>query len=158
MDQPTYNFRNIRKLLTAAFSDEELRQLCYDLPQFRPIYEKEFSTGMSKGKMIQQLLEYCDHKGLMAELLTVIREEVPDRYAEFAGKLRYGEAVGKPSAMRDPETAAKHIRNLVKQKTRRLHALQEQEALYGISTPPEIRIQIEDLEAEIVELKEKLNS
>ena len=53
---------------------------------------------------------------------------------------------------------AEHLQKLLATKTRRLYALQEQEALYGVSTPPEIKIQIEDLEAEITELKERLST
>jgi len=49
-----------------------------------------------------------------------------------------------------------HLTNLLQTKTRRLYKLQQQAAMYGISTPPEIQMQIEDLEIEIAELKQQL--
>jgi hypothetical protein len=90
MSQPTYNFRNIRKLLAAAFSDDELRQLCYDVPEFRGVYE-EFSTGLGKDQMIQKLIAYCDRKVIMGQLLTVIAEEAPEQYALFSDNLVVGD-------------------------------------------------------------------
>lgn len=158
-----YHLRNIRKLLTTAFTDAELRQLCYDEPQFRTVYE-QFSTGMGKGQMIQQLIEYCDRKGLMDELLYIIRDEAPGKYAEFADRLRHGGAPSMPSTVGSgPGVSSgidevKHLQNLITEKTRRLHALQLQAAQFGISTPPEVTTQIEDLEVEIAELKEQLKS
>jgi hypothetical protein len=160
MSQPTYNLRNIRKLLTVAFTDDELRQLCYDVSQFRPVYE-QFSAGMGKGQMIQHLIEYCERKGLMEELLAVVRDEVPGRYAEFENKLGHGPASGETdssSALAKDNSDVEHLQKLLTTNTRRLHALQEQAALYGISTPPQIKLQIEDLEAEITDLKQQLKS
>ena len=49
-----------------------------------------------------------------------------------------------------------HLTGLLQTKTRRLYKLQQQAAMYGISTPPEIQMQIEDLEIEIAELKQQL--
>ena len=159
MGQPTYQLRNIRKLLTIAFSDEELRRLCYDESQFRPVYE-QFSTGMSKNQMVQRLLEYCERKGLLGELLEIVEEEVPAAYNDFAGKLVSG---GKEEASTASQAIGrteeiKQLQTLLTTKTRRLYKLQQQDALYGLSTPPEIQLQIEDLEAEIAELKQKLNA
>ena len=160
MSQPTYNLRNIRKLLTATFTDAELRQLCYDVSRFRPVYE-QFSDGMGKGQMIQHLIEYCERKGLMEELLEVVQDEVPGRYAEFEDKLRHGpgpRGTSSPAAPTKDNSDAEHLQKLITTNTRRLHALQEQAALYGISTPPHIKLQIEDLETEIADLKQKLKS
>jgi hypothetical protein len=160
MSQPTYNLRNIRKLLTMAFTDGELRQLCYDVSQFRPAYEK-FSAGMGKGQMIQHLIEHSERKGLMEKLLEVVRDEVPDRYAEFEGKLRHGSAPGETDSSGTPAKDNSYVEHLQKRlttSTRRLYALQEEASFYGISTPPHIKLQIEDLEAEIADLKQKLKS
>jgi hypothetical protein len=49
-----------------------------------------------------------------------------------------------------------HLENLLDIKTRRLYKLQQQAAMYGISTPPEVQIQIEDLEVEIAAIKQQL--
>ena len=51
-----------------------------------------------------------------------------------------------------------HLEKMLDINIRRLYKLQQQAAVYGISTPPEIQIQIEDLEAEITEQKRELNS
>ena len=156
MGQTTYHLRNIRKLLTTAFTDDELRQLCYDEPPFRPVYE-QFSAGMSKDQIIQRLIEYCERKGLMTNLLEIVEEEVPAIYNDFAGKLVSGggETSTAPQTVGRAEEI-KQLQTLITTNTRRLYKLQQQAAAYGISTPPEIQLQIEDLEAEIAELKQQL--
>ena len=50
-----------------------------------------------------------------------------------------------------------HLEKMLDINIRRLYKLQQQAAIYGISTPPEIQIQIEDLEVEIAEQKRELN-
>ncbi len=50
------------------------------------------------------------------------------------------------------------LQKLVGQKRRQLHKLKEQEAAFGLHTPPYILIQIEDLEAEIEELLDQLEN
>ncbi|NOK60297.1 MAG: CHAT domain-containing protein [Chloroflexi bacterium AL-W] len=54
----------------------------------------------------------------------------------------------------DKEIAA--LKTQISLKKRRLRALQNQQAIYGISTDPSILIQIEDLEKEIIQLREEL--
>jgi len=159
MGQSTYQLRNIRKLLTTAFSDEELRQLCYDESQFRPVYE-QFSTGMGKNQMVQRLLEYCERKGLLGDLLAIVEEEVPSAYNDFASKLVSGDKIETPPAVQTMGRAeeVEQLRALLTTHTRRLYKLQQQAAAYGIAAPPEIQLQIEDLEVEIAELKQKLNA
>jgi hypothetical protein len=159
MGQPTYKLRNIRKLLTTVFTDEELRRLCYDESQFRPVYE-QFSAGMSKDQVVQRLMEYCERKGLLGNLLEIVEEEAPTAYNNFAGKLVSGgqtETSVAPQAIGHAEEI-EQLQKLITTNTRRLYKLQQQAAAYGLSTPPEIQLQIEDLEAEIAELKQKLNA
>lgn len=48
------------------------------------------------------------------------------------------------------------IQRLIRISQRRLQRLREQAALFGISTPPHIAIEIEDTEAEIARLREEL--
>lgn len=161
MSQPTYNFRNIRKLLAAAFSDDELRQLCFDVPEFRGAYE-ELSTGQGKDQMIQKLIAYCERKVLMGQLLTIIEEEAPEQYALFADNLIVGGKKVEPKSsdssasimMPDPN---EQLQKLIVEKTRVLYDLQLQKARYGISTPPHISIEIEDLEKQIADLREQFN-
>jgi AAA+ ATPase superfamily predicted ATPase len=77
-----YNIGAIRKLLTRAFSDEELTQFCYDTPTLRPVYE-QFSSGMGKSLKIQILIEYVERKSLMADLLAQMKEINPSQYETF---------------------------------------------------------------------------
>lgn len=55
-----------------------------------------------------------------------------------------------------------HIKNLIYNYNRRLQLLKEQQALRGLNTPPEILLEIEDIEAKLgqleTELKEIANS
>ncbi|MBN1221013.1 MAG: toll/interleukin-1 receptor domain-containing protein [Anaerolineae bacterium] len=98
--------------------------------------------------------------GQIDEDLSAIAKEVAT--AAKKGKVRQNPPPT-PSGVIEPlsETAddpdREQAQKLLATKIRRLHALQQQEALYGISTPPEIRIEIEDLETEITELKKQLS-
>ena len=145
-----HDLRRIRRLLTDAFTDAELRQLCYDTPSFRPVYE-QFSTGMSKTDMIQRLLEFSERKGLLDELLALAQEEAPDRYAEFVGAV----GAGDPHVM--PAASSAQVEELINKNTRRLYLLQQKQATYGLNTPPEVVIEIEDLEKEIARLRQQLH-
>lgn len=159
MNQPTYNLRNLRKLLTTAFSDAELRQLCYDVPEFRPVFE-QFSDGMSKDQVVQRLLEYCERKVLMKQLLGIMAEEVPkELYQQYAAGLG-GDPNQSQSVSPSPEpitpAEAEHLKKLIELKTRVLHELQLQEAAFGLAVLPHVKIQIEDLKKELDELNQKL--
>jgi hypothetical protein len=146
-----YSLRAIRKLLTDTFSDEALRTLCYDMPQFRPVYE-QFSAGMTKTQMIQLLLEFGERKGLLADLLVAARDESPEKYADFEASSG-NVAVLPPANTPASPLGTDQVDHLITLKTRRLYELQKKAALYGLSTPPEIAIEIEDLQTEIAELK-----
>jgi hypothetical protein len=84
-DQNEWNFETIRKLLTAAFSDPELTNLCFD--HFRDVYET-FSSGMSKPQKIQSLLEYCQRSLEVKHLLDLVQIQNPNQYARYAASLR----------------------------------------------------------------------
>ena len=47
---------DIRRFLVNTFGDEDLKTLCFDY--FRDVYD-DFTTGMTKGQMIQLLIERC---------------------------------------------------------------------------------------------------
>src|SRR4030095_7788954 len=59
----------IRPILRQNFSDQELDELCWD--RFHEV-QQDFSQGMSKGQKIQLLLEYCQNRDQMAELVRAI--------------------------------------------------------------------------------------
>jgi len=76
------NIKNIRVLLTEAFSDEELRQLCYDETPFKPVYE-QLTQAMSKDTLIHHLIEYAERRDLMESLLAAVKERNPAKYNQY---------------------------------------------------------------------------
>ncbi|NJN96549.1 MAG: AAA family ATPase [Anaerolineales bacterium] len=81
-----YNIRAIRQLLTLAFSDEELRGIVFDYPEFRPVYE-QLSHDTGKSRVIQYLIEYAERKELLDQLLDSIKKQNPKQYATFENDL-----------------------------------------------------------------------
>jgi len=67
----------IRKLLKAAFDDEELNTFCYD--HFFDVYER-FASGIGRLVKIQLLIDYCKRHGKFDELLELIRQYNPHQY------------------------------------------------------------------------------
>lgn len=57
-----------------------------------------------------------------------------------------------------PATSPEDVRRLIHRKQRRLQKLKEAQALKGSNTAPDILLEIEDLEAELVELQEQLRT
>jgi formylglycine-generating enzyme required for sulfatase activity len=70
---------DIRQFLTEFFSDEELATLCFDY--FRDVYD-DFAAGMTKGQKIQLVLERCERRGVLPNLLAAIQRARPDQYKE----------------------------------------------------------------------------
>jgi DNA-binding CsgD family transcriptional regulator len=74
----------IRQFLTQALSDHELRAICFD--HFRPVYDT-LATGMSKGQIIQLLMEECDRRCEWTKLIEIV-SKVNAQYSHFKLKLR----------------------------------------------------------------------
>jgi uncharacterized protein YjbI with pentapeptide repeats len=79
MTKQLYHLANIRELLTQGFDDRELRRLCYDVPDFRPVYD-ELARTTGKGDIIDALLEYAERHLLIDTLLALAKEQNPARY------------------------------------------------------------------------------
>ncbi|MCB0174944.1 MAG: TIR domain-containing protein, partial [Anaerolineae bacterium] len=77
-----FHIKNIRTLLTESFTDEELRRLCYDEPDFRPVYN-QLSQGMGKDQVIDRLIEYAERKERFAKLLDLTKEHNPKGYEKY---------------------------------------------------------------------------
>jgi pSer/pThr/pTyr-binding forkhead associated (FHA) protein len=75
----------IRKLLIAAFNDEELTALCFD--HFPDVYE-QFGGGMGKTQKIQRLMEHCGRHRQFDQLLVRVHERNPDQYDYFETQLK----------------------------------------------------------------------
>jgi hypothetical protein len=84
-ERNAWNFEAIRNLLTAAFSDSELTNFCFDY--FSEVYET-FSSGMSKPQKIQELLDYSRRHVEVEHLLQLVETQNPSQYARFAAALR----------------------------------------------------------------------
>jgi hypothetical protein len=68
---------DIRQFLTEAFSDEELITLAFDY--FTVAYD-DFASGMTKQQKIQLLLEYCQRRQVIPNLLAAIQRTRPEQY------------------------------------------------------------------------------
>jgi formylglycine-generating enzyme required for sulfatase activity len=85
-DAQGYNIAAIRQLLLAAFTPEELRRFCYDRPDFRPVVDL-FGPGLGFSAMVDQVVEYCDRRVLLDELLAEVKQTNPRQYARFEATL-----------------------------------------------------------------------
>lgn len=72
----------IRHFLIQRFDDEELRHLCFDY--FPDVYH-DFTIGMRKGQMVQLLLDYCQRRGRLPDLMAALERERPSVYQEHFG-------------------------------------------------------------------------
>jgi hypothetical protein len=70
----------LRRLLLDAFDDTELAALCFD---HFPEVHRELTSGMSKGQMVQRLLEHCVRRDRVGELLARVREGNPVQYERY---------------------------------------------------------------------------
>ncbi len=75
----SYNLRNIRDLLTEGFTDEELRRLCYDISDFRSVYN-QLARNSGKAEIVDRLLEHAEQKLQIEMLLAMAKEHNPARY------------------------------------------------------------------------------
>jgi hypothetical protein len=78
-DAPAFCFRNIRTVLMQGFSDVDLRRLCFDEPDFKPVYS-ELAEGVGKDRIIDKLLEYAEKGELVRTLLSLVEEYNPAQY------------------------------------------------------------------------------
>ncbi|MCB0192468.1 MAG: PD40 domain-containing protein [Anaerolineae bacterium] len=76
-----YHIINIRKLLVEGFTAEELRRLCYENPDFRPVYD-QLAVNTGKTEIAQRLLEYAERQLLIESLLDIVEESNPSRYKQ----------------------------------------------------------------------------
>ncbi len=74
-----YNTKNIRTLLTAGFTGEELRRFCYDAAEFRPVYD-QLAESSGKTEVVQRLVEYAERQLLLEQLLAWAKESNPARF------------------------------------------------------------------------------
>lgn len=68
---------NIREYLTSSYSDEEITVLCSDY--FRNVYD-DFAAGMTKGQKIHFLLDHCQRRTLIHNLVAALRRDRPEQF------------------------------------------------------------------------------
>jgi hypothetical protein len=68
----------LRQFLTDTFSDEEISTFCFD--HFPEVYSS-FATGMTKGRKIQLLLEYCQTRDVIKRLIAALYDARPEQYS-----------------------------------------------------------------------------
>lgn len=69
----------IRQFLFEFFSDDELTSLCFDY--FPQVYD-DFAASMTKQHKTRMLLEYCQHRELVPNLIGALQRARPEVYAE----------------------------------------------------------------------------
>lgn len=70
----------IRRFLTLAFTDAELQEFIFEL--FRPL-SLETSRGMSKGQIIDRLVDYATRNDEINRLITEAKARHPQQYTAF---------------------------------------------------------------------------
>lgn len=76
----TYDTAAIRRFLMGFFNDEEIANLSFDY--FPEVYEN-FAAGMSKGRMVRDLITYCRARNRLPDLLAALERERPEAFKEF---------------------------------------------------------------------------
>jgi hypothetical protein len=76
-----YLYKNIRALLTTGFTDEDLRILCFEEPEFRAVYEN-WPRGASKATFVQDLIDRAERRVQLDHLLDLAKEQNPAQYKQ----------------------------------------------------------------------------
>ncbi len=79
MTRQLYHLANIREFLTEGFNDRDLRRLCYDVPDFRPVH-KELAEGTGQAEIVDLLIEHAEKTLQLDTLLALAKERNPARY------------------------------------------------------------------------------
>ncbi|MBI1877020.1 MAG: toll/interleukin-1 receptor domain-containing protein, partial [Chloroflexi bacterium] len=74
-----YHLQNIRTLLTEGFSEAELRDFCFDTPEFRPVHH-ELAGLSGKAAIVSKLLDYAVRRELVDSLLNWAKQQNPAQY------------------------------------------------------------------------------
>lgn len=77
------NLANVRRFLLDYFSDEELIELAFD--HFHEVYRR-FTANQSKGNKALMLIEYCQDRQRLPDLLDVIESERSEAFRQAFGQ------------------------------------------------------------------------
>ncbi len=125
----------LHQKLTNHFNESELRTLCFGLG-----VDYDDLPGQGKADKARELILYFERCGQIVALVQNCARLRSHVSWEFS-TLPILPLESRPSDKGDDEVRAlKH---------RRLHELRKQQAIKGINTPPEVLIEIEELEREL---------
>lgn len=82
---PQYNVAAIRGLLREAFTDAELRRFCQDRPMFHFLVT-HLGSRFSLEEMIDPVIEQCQKRALIPQLLTAIQQANPTQYTRYEAR------------------------------------------------------------------------
>jgi len=74
-----YRLGNIRRLLKEGFTEGELRDFCFDTPDFRAVYDR-LAENTSPDGIVRQILGHADRTENIEFLLDWAREKNPIKY------------------------------------------------------------------------------
>ncbi len=75
----TVHRKTLRELLVKSFSFEELQDLCFDY--FPDVYDKIQEESFGKNVAVRQLINYCERRGFLKNLLALIQEHNAYQYS-----------------------------------------------------------------------------
>ncbi len=99
---------DIRHFIIDAFSDEELATFCFDY--FPEVHDK-FTSGMTKGDKTLRLLDYCQRRERLPELLKHLRTERPEQYNVRLGPFTVPQT-SRPATAQSDQAAASNVTNI----------------------------------------------
>ncbi len=90
---------DIRPYLTSTYSDEEITVLCADY--FRDVADN-FAAGMTKGQKIQLLLDHCQRRDAIPNLLAALQKDRSEQYRKQFGAAAVEAGPAPAPRARDP--------------------------------------------------------
>lgn len=77
-----YDLSKIRSLLIEGFSEAELRNFCFDTPEFRPVHH-ELADLAGRAAIVRHLLEFAERRELFDSLLAWAKVNNLAKYARY---------------------------------------------------------------------------
>ena len=79
----TVSLGTIRQFLVDYFSDEEIDQFCFDY--FYDV-RQNFGAGMSVNRKAMLLVDHCQHRDLLPELMAALKDVRPEPFRREFGR------------------------------------------------------------------------
>lgn len=79
----TTSLADTRRFLIEYFNDEELTSLCFD--HFREVY-LNFAADTTVGRKALQLVDHCQRRDRLPELLAILKKERPEPFRRVFGQ------------------------------------------------------------------------